>query len=240
MQQAGGMGEVFDLPGDLVPGRYRLTKLLGRGGMGGMYLGADLRLKRDVAIKLLLPDKAADAEARRRLFLEAQTAATLDHPNICPVYDSGETADGRAFVVMQYVEGQTLADILSQRQIPPEEALRLVTHVADALGAAHARGLVHRDVKPANVIVTPTGQTKLLDLGIAKVVMFPAQSADASTASAMTAEGMFIGTPPYMSPEQILQRPLDGRSDRFSLAPGNKTKIKSKDPLKHAADYRRL
>jgi len=217
MRQAGGIGEVFDLPADLVPGRYRLTRLLGRGGMGEVYLAADLRLKRDVAIKLLLPDKAADADARRRLFLEAQTAATLDHPHICPVYDSGETADGRAYVVMQYVQGQTLAEILRQRQTPPEEALRLVTHVADALGAAHARGLVHRDVKPANVIVTPSGQTKLLDLGIAKAVLFPAGSEDTATASAMTAEGVFIGTPPYMSPEQILQRPLDGRSDLFSL-----------------------
>jgi tetratricopeptide (TPR) repeat protein/predicted Ser/Thr protein kinase len=217
MQQAGGMGDVFDLPGDLVPGRYRLTKLLGRGGMGEVYLGADLRLKRDVAIKLLSRDKSTDAEARRRLLLEAQAAATLDHPHICPVYDSGETTDGRAYVVMQYVEGRTLAETLSQREMPPDQALRVATHVAEALSAAHARGLVHRDVKPANIIVTPAGQTKLLDLGIAKVVSFPAQDADAPTASAVTAEGMFIGTPPYMSPEQILQRPLDGRSDLFSL-----------------------
>jgi serine/threonine-protein kinase len=183
MQQAGG---VLDLPHDLVPGRYRLTGLLGRGGMGEVYRGTDLRLKRDVAIKLLSPEKAADDEARWRLLHEAQAAATLDHPHVCPVYDSGESADGRAYIVMQYAEGQTLADVLQQREMSAEEALQLATQVAAALGAAHQRGLIHRDVKPANVMVTLSGQAKLLDLGIAKVVSFPTQYSEAATASAVT------------------------------------------------------
>ena len=202
---------------DLVPGRYRLARLLGRGGMGEVYLARDLTLDRDVAIKLLTPGRLADPAARRRLLREARSAAALDHPFICPVYDSGETPDGRAYIVMQYVEGPTLSAVLQRGGLSVRDTLGICANIAEALAVAHKRGLVHRDLKPSNVIVTPSGAPKLLDLGIAKAIASPEALAQAATQTAVTTEGTIVGTPGYMSPEQIQQRPLDGRSDLFSL-----------------------
>ena len=202
---------------DLVPGRYRLTKLLARGGMGEVHLAQDLRLRRQVAIKLVKDGTVADADARRRLLREAQAAATLDHPYVCAVYDFGETVDGRAYFVMPFVEGQTLSAVFEKRELSPARVLSMVVQIGEALAAAHRHGLVHRDVKPSNVIVTPSGSPKLLDLGISKVVAWSSDSSDGSTLSAATTEGTLVGTPAYMSPEQVQLRPLDGRTDVFSL-----------------------
>jgi tetratricopeptide (TPR) repeat protein len=215
--QQGSSGPLSPSGADLVPGRYRLGRLLGRGGMGEVYLARDLALGREVAIKVLTPDRIADPIARRRLVAEARAAAAIDHPFICPVYDSGETPEGRAYIVMQHVEGPTLSDVLQHQRLSVREMLTLGADIAEGLSAAHKRGIVHRDLKPSNVIVTPSGAPKLLDLGIAKNVPAPHALPDGSTQTAVTHEGTLVGTPAYMSPEQIQQRPVDGRSDLFSL-----------------------
>ena len=205
------------LAGALELGRYRLIRLLGRGGMGEVYLATDLTLGREVAIKFVAPERLGDPEARRRLLKEARAAAALDHPGICAVHEIGETADGRAFIVMQYVEGETLSAVLDRGPMPVREALACALHIAEALAAAHEHGVVHRDLKPSNVIITPSGRPKLLDFGIAKVTVLPATDGDTRTASSATTAGVLVGTPAYMSPEQVEQRPPDGRSDIFSL-----------------------
>ncbi len=147
---------------------------------------------------------------------EAKAVASLDHPGICPVYDAGVDTEGRAFMVMQYVQGETLAAQLKRGPLAAGEALRLCTQIAEALSAAHRTGVVHRDLKPQNIIVTPSGQPKIVDFGIAKVLALPAAS-DWETASALTNAYAVAGTPAYMSPEQAQQRPLDARSDLFTL-----------------------
>ena len=217
MQQGRGGAEVSSEAGDAAPERYRLQRLLGRGGMGEVYLARDETLDRDVAIKFVTPGKVPDENAREQLLREARAAAAVDHPGICSVFDSGQTRDGHAYVVMQYVEGETLEALLDRGGITARDTLRLTAALADALGAAHRRGLVHRDLKPSNVIVTPSGAPKLLDLGIAKHVPLPTTLSDATTFSNVTTEGVIVGTPGYMSPEQVQQLPLDGRSDLFSL-----------------------
>ena len=204
--------------GQVAPAGYRLLELLGSGGMGEVYLADDLKLGRKVAIKFLLPDKKQDDEARRRLLREAQAAASLDHPGICTVFEMGETPDGRIFIVMQYVEGETLARVLERGPMAVRDALSLCGNLAEALAEAHHHGVIHRDLKPANVMVMPNRRPKLLDLGIAKVVT-QASPADRPRRRfrARPGEVALIGTPGYMSPEQVQQRPIDGRSDLFSL-----------------------
>jgi serine/threonine protein kinase len=198
-------------------GHYRIVRLLGRGGMGNVYLARDLTLERDVAIKILPAGRGDPDDTRKRLLREAQAAAALDHPNICAIYEVGEAPDGSAFIVMQYVEGETLATTLQRGPMTVRDALVLAAQITEALSAAHKRGIVHRDLKPQNVIVTPSGRPKLLDFGLAKVV--PAQTfpSDASTRSIETVAGIIKGTPAYMSPEQIQQRSIDGRTDLFAL-----------------------
>lgn len=199
-------------------GHYRLERLLGAGGMGEVYLARDLTLGRDVAIKLLPTATSTDLEARRRLLREAQAIAQLDHPNICQVFDVGETSDGRAFIAMSYVEGRTLAERIKTGALPTREALALARDIADALGAAHARGIVHRDLKPQNIIVTPSGRPKLLDFGVAKLLVGSEQASTATTTmGSATTPGVVVGTPAYMSPEQVAGQAVDGRSDLFSL-----------------------
>src|SRR5262245_40244995 len=134
--------------------RYHLIRLLGRGGLGEVYLALDSKLNREVAIKFVGPERLGDADARRRLLQEARTAAALDHPSICTVYEAGETPDGRGFIAMQYVEGEPLSAVLQRGAMRPREALALCSHIADALAAAHRKGIIHRDLKPANVMVT--------------------------------------------------------------------------------------
>jgi tetratricopeptide (TPR) repeat protein len=199
--------------------KYELIRLLGAGGMGEVYLARDTVLQRQVAIKFVSAARTADPDANARLLREARAAATLDHPGICPVYDVDVDRQGRTCIVMQYIEGETLAERLSRGALDPAEALGLAAAVADALAAAHARGLVHRDLKPQNVMVTPDGRPKLLDFGIAHAEISPDAVAEIVTHTATVAwsPGAMVGTPAYMSPEQVLRKPIDGRSDLFSL-----------------------
>jgi tetratricopeptide (TPR) repeat protein len=198
-------------------GRYRLDRLLGAGGMGEVYLAHDLILRREVAIKFLAASGTEPETLKRRLIQEAQALAALDHPAICPVHDAGVDPTGRPFMVMQYVEGETLAARIARGPLPVRDALAICAQVADALASAHRRGIIHRDLKPQNVIITMAGAPKLLDFGISKVLSPPGPAAFAETVTSLTQSQPLAGTPSFMSPEQVLQRPLDGRSDLFAL-----------------------
>ena len=193
--------------------RYELGGLLGRGGMADVRVGRDLRLGRTVAIKQLRSDLAADPTFQERFRREAQSAASLNHPSIVAVYDTGETfdKDGHVapYIVMEYVEGQTLRDVMRDgRKLLPERALDITADVLSALDYSHRSGIVHRDIKPANVMLTPSGQVKVMDFGIARAI------ADAS--SAMTQTAAVIGTAQYLSPEQARGETVDARSDIYS------------------------
>ncbi len=196
---------------------YRVIGKLGAGGMGEVYLAEDKRLGRKVAIKFLPKEVATDERARQRLMREAKTAATLDHPNICAIFEVGE-GDGYFFIVLQYIEGETLAARL-KRQLPDlREALAIAVHIADALKEAHARGIIHRDIKPENIMLTARNQVKVLDFGLAKVLRDPGvPEGDTETGTMLSLPGMLIGTVPYMSPEQVRGEALDCRSDIFSF-----------------------
>jgi serine/threonine-protein kinase len=193
-------------------GPYRLERLLGAGGMGEVWLAHDQRLDRSVALKLLDPDLAADPSSRRRFLREARLASALDHPHVCTIHEVGE-ADGVAFIAMQYLEGATIKELLADGPLPVSQWVPLALQVGEALAAAHARGIVHRDVKSSNVAVTTGGQAKVLDFGIAKRLA----DADAAEATQLTAVGSVLGTPGSMSPEQASGEAVDHRSDVFSL-----------------------
>ena len=196
---------------------YRIIEKLGRGGMGEVYLAEDLRLSRKVAIKFLPADVATDERARQRLLREAKTAATLDHPNICAIYEVGED-NSHSFIVLQYIEGETLAARLKRQRPELREALAIAAQVAEALSEAHARGIIHRDIKPENIMLTSRGQVKVLDFGLAKMLRDPGiLESDAQTGSMLSMPGVVMGTVPYMSPEQVRGEELDGRSDIFSF-----------------------
>ena len=195
-------------------GHYRVIRQLGTGGMGQVYLAEDTKLGRQVAIKLLPPEDSAQPQNRKRLVKEAQAAAKLDHPNVCSIFEVGESASG-AYIAMQFVEGETLADLTDYRKPALEEIAQWGAEVADALDEAHRRGLVHRDIKPQNIMITAKGQAKVLDFGLAKDVK--ALPITALSSTLLTSPGMVVGTVPYMSPEQVKGEDLDGRSDIFSL-----------------------
>jgi serine/threonine-protein kinase len=196
---------------------YKILSRLGAGGMGEVYLAEDLKLARKVAIKFLPPALMADEEARSRLLREARAAAALDHPNICMIYEVGDE-DGRSFIVMQYIEGETLAARIKRERLELGEALTIALQVAEALQEAHQHGIIHRDIKPQNLMLAPRGQVKVLDFGLAKVVRGRVMaSEDADTSSLMSTPGTILGTVPYMSPEQVRGERLDVRSDIFSF-----------------------
>jgi tRNA A-37 threonylcarbamoyl transferase component Bud32 len=202
---------------DLLAGRYRIDSPLGAGGMGEVFLAHDVRLERRVAIKWLHPDHEPDLVARERLRREALAAAALDHPFICKIHEIGD-ADGRTFIVMEYVEGETLQIAASRELLPVRQIVDIAHELAQALETAHGRGVVHRDLKPSNVMVTTQGHVKVLDFGLAKQTVESATAETGSdTATMLTESGMRLGTPAYMSPEQILGGVLDHRSDMFSL-----------------------
>ncbi|MFL6468707.1 MAG: serine/threonine-protein kinase, partial [Pyrinomonadaceae bacterium] len=157
------------LPSGTKIGRYEIGSLIGLGGMGEVYLSEDTQLGRKVAVKILNSELAADATARKRLVREARAAAALDHPNICSIHEVGE-ADGHQFIVMQFVEGETLDAILKDRPMEMKEALNIAVQLADALTEAHSRGIIHRDIKPANVMLTKRGEAKMMDFGLAKIL----------------------------------------------------------------------
>jgi len=196
---------------------YRIIQKLGAGGMGEVFLAQDTKLERKVAIKMLPAKSVDDERARRRLVHEARAAATLDHPNICAVHEVNEDA-GCVFIVMQYVEGESLAEKLLGRQLSTAEVIDIGVQVAEALSEAHSRGIIHRDIKPPNVVVTPRGQVKVLDFGLARVTQTETHSdPNARTETQLTQEGYIVGTVAYMSPEQLKGLPVDSRSDIFSL-----------------------
>jgi serine/threonine protein kinase len=193
----------------VIEGKYRIEKLLGKGGMGAVFLAHDLALEREVAIKVLPPDVAQDEQVVRRFQQEAKTAARLDHPNIIPIYRV-ESEGGLNYFVMKYISGTSLEDLLEKKEpLPVPEIQRILWEAACAIGHAHQRGVVHRDVKPANIMFDHDGRVMLTDFGISKALQ---------AATGFTATGMIIGTPHYMAPEQGKGAPVDGRADQYSLA----------------------
>ncbi len=189
-------------------GHYEVLSLIGKGGMGEVYRARDITLNRTVALKLLKPAAAGDDSSKSRFLREARLAATLEHPNICTIFDAGESL-GHFFIAMQYVEGRPLRQIIDRRPLDLATLLRLVIQIANALAAAHRREIVHRDVKPENIIVTPEGDAKVLDFGLAKFM----EDAEPN----LTASNCVVRTPAYMSPEQARGKHVDKRSDVFSF-----------------------
>ncbi len=198
-------------------GPYEITASIGAGGMGQVFKARDTRLDRTVAIKVLPPAYAVDPGLRQRFDREARTVAGLNHPHICVLHDIGEQGD-IAYLVMEYLEGETLAARLSRGPLPPDEVMRYGAEIADALDRAHRHGVIHRDLKPANVMLTRTG-AKLLDFGLARPPVDSIFSSEtrAPGESVMTAEGVLVGTLQYMAPEQLEAKPIDARTDIFAL-----------------------
>src|SRR5437868_7760833 len=192
----------------IVEGKYKIERMLGKGGMGAVFLAHDLTLEREVAIKVLPPDISMDAQIVKRFQQEAKTSARLDHTNIIPIYRV-ESEGGLNYFVMKYIAGTSLEDVIDQkRPLNNDYIQRVLWEAACALGHAHQRGVVHRDVKPANIMFDHDGRVMLTDFGISKALQ---------AASGFTGTGMIIGTPHYMAPEQAKGATVDGRADQYSL-----------------------
>ena len=185
---------------------YRILEKLGEGGMGVVYKAEDTKLRRTVALKFLPPELSRDQEAKERFFHEARAAAALDHPNIATVYEIDE-AEGQIFIALGYVEGRTLKDTIADRPLPIAQAIDLAMQIAEGLALAHEKGIVHRDVKSANIMITDKGQVKIMDFGLAKL----------KGQTRLTRDGSTLGTVAYMSPEQAQGKEVDQRSDIWSL-----------------------
>ena len=208
--------EAKSLLGETI-GPYKVLETLGKGGMGEVYLAEDTRLGRKVALKFLSPELVGDSWAKRQLIKEAQAAAMLDHPNICAVYGF-EEIDGHSFIVMQFVEGETLAALIGARRIEPSQVLPLAKQIVSALAESHAHSIIHRDIKPKNIMVTPSGQVKVLDFGLAKTIQERKNlEATMDSVSHLSQTGLVQGTVAYMSPEQLRAEKLDYRTDIFSF-----------------------
>ena len=198
-------------------GSYKILGFLGKGGMGEVYLAEDSVLNRKVALKFLSGEFIEDSWAKRQLIKEAQAVAMLDHPNICAVYGF-EEVDEHSFIVMQYIEGRTLAELVRAKSVTASQIVPIAQQIVSALTEAHARGIIHRDIKPKNIMVTESGQVKVLDFGLAKTIHQKQTFEDATESiSQLSKTGLLIGTIAYMSPEQLRGERLDYRSDIFSL-----------------------
>ncbi|MCZ6915819.1 MAG: protein kinase [Gemmatimonadetes bacterium] len=206
--QAEFRGNIGERLTQMLEGRYKIGKMLGRGGMGAVFLAEDLTLERPVAIKVLPPEVSHDEKLVHRFEREARTAAKLDHPNIIPIF-AVESADELHYFVMKYVAGDSLESVLTKGQLSIEQCQEYLWEAARALGHAHERHVVHRDIKPGNIMLDHDGRVMLADFGISKALQ---------SATQLTGTGQVIGTPYYMSPEQAKGTPVDGRSDQYSLA----------------------
>lgn len=199
--------------GTVLAGRYRIVRKLGEGAMGDVYLAEHIQIRRHDAIKILRPNLASDPDAIARFLRGARNISTIRHPNVCAIYDFTETEQGLRFLAMEYVDGPTLKDVLAREgRLSPDRAIAIAVQTADALQAAHDAGIVHRDLKPGNIMVRPERGGR----EIVKVVDFDIAKA-AEGGDEVTRLGFVVGTPEYMSPEQLTGEPLDGRSDLYSL-----------------------
>jgi serine/threonine protein kinase len=203
-----------DSPPEIIANRFRIDGILGRGGMGTVYRATHLSLDRTVALKLINPEYAANKDIAHRFAREARLMAKLRHPHAATIFDAGDLPDGRSFIVMEYVEGASLAQILTDGvRLPAKRAVEIASGICDVLSEAHSLGIVHRDLKPANIMLNERG-VFVLDFGVAKML----QSEDSTSLKhSMTAIGSLIGTPHYMSPEQCAEQPVEARSDLYSL-----------------------
>src|SRR6478752_542284 len=198
-------------------GDYDIRRPLGAGGMGEVYLAQDTKLGRSVAIKVLSAEMASDHARIRRFEQEARAASALSHPNVCVVYALGETADGHPFIAMEYIEGQTLRDLLQTQTPTLKDSLEIAIQIANGAGAAHAIGIVHRDLKPENVIVRRDGLVKVLDFGLAKLAPGGLPN-DATTRTLVQTDfGVVMGTYTYMAPEQARGQEVDARADIWAI-----------------------
>jgi serine/threonine protein kinase len=208
-------GAVGDLVGSVIAERYHVLKKLGEGAMGQVYLAEHVKMKRQSAVKVMNPALVHDADAIGRFNREAANASRIDHPNVAAIYDFGETTDGLVYLAMQYIEGETLTNVVrGGGALPPSRAADIIRQAAEGLHAAHGLGIVHRDLKPDNIMLAKDRDghdlVKVVDFGIAKAAGVDSQK--------VTRTGTVVGTPDYMSPEQLAGDPLDGRTDEYSLA----------------------
>lgn len=204
-----------DLVGSVIAERYHVMRKLGEGGMGAVYLAEHVKMGRKSAIKVMNPGMSQDPDAIARFNREAANASRMNHPNICAIYDFGETADGLIYLAMEYIEGRSLTDLIRDSgSLPPKRAASILHQTADALQVAHDYGIVHRDLKPDNIMIAKGRD----DSDVVKVVDFGIAKAHTSDAQKVTKTGLVVGTPEYMSPEQLAGDKLDGRSDIYSLA----------------------
>jgi serine/threonine protein kinase len=203
----------MDVP-QFIAGRFKIERKIGTGGMGTVYLATHLGLQRPVAVKIIKPEFAADSDVADRFLREARTMAKLRHPNAATIFDAGNLPDGRHFIIMEFVEGETLSQALTrERRFSAARAVQIATQVCDVLEEAHRIGIIHRDLKPSNIMLGERGVC-VLDFGVAKVL---ASSAESTATHASTGSGQLVGTPRYMSPEQCLGQRVGARSDLYSL-----------------------